>query len=224
MQLKFLIAKNALLHFYHYNYWDNSEIFSLKSFYDVNESDRIWKIKLRIICAENSDVIIASVVADASVEEQIFLYEKFYLDYSFTKIGMELHIHPNGLQRWRDKFLIDISSLINFHLPVADMFSRNKVEALIFSLERIISFFYSYGHYDIAFLNVLKSRLYAYQNLLFAIKHFLSSDSDNIGIRIIRSKILNPNISLDELENRLHVSHTTVSRYVHYFQQEFYPF
>ena len=107
MQLKLFIAKNALLHFYRYQYWTTEEYNSLQHFCEKEDSDGIWKAKLRLLCEENNDVIVAAVLADLTPEEQIFLYEKFRLDYSFVKIGLKLNIHPNGLQRWRDKILSD---------------------------------------------------------------------------------------------------------------------
>lgn len=224
MQFKFLIAKNALLHFYNYNYWYGTELDSLQNFCSVNDSDRIWKIKLRVLCEENSDIIVAAVVADATPEEQIFLYDKFRADDSFVKIGMKLHIHPNGLQRWRDKFFDEIASLMNYQLPIYDIFSRNKIEALIFSLERMISFQLSYGLYDPNVLKILQERLAQYQKLLFIIKQCAESESNNIGIKIIRIKILNPNITSDELADAVNSSHTTINKYINLFQQEFYPF
>ena len=223
MQLKLFLAKNALLHFYQYQYWTAEEYNSLQRFCETDDSDRMWKTKLRLLCAENNDVIVASVLADSTPEEQIFLYEKFRLDYSFVKISLQLNIHPNGLQRWRDKILFDIASLMNYKLPVSDIFSRNKIEALIFSLERIISFQLSYGRYDSNVIKILQEKLSEYQRLLFIIKQCMESNSNNIGIQIIRMKILNPNITAEELARCSKVSHTTVERYINYFKQKFYP-
>ena len=224
MQLKLFLAKNALLHFYRYEHWTAEGYNSLQRFFETDDSDRMWKTKLRLVCEENNDVIVAAVLADLTSEEQIFLYEKFRLEYSFVKIGLELHIHPNGLQRWRDKILSDIAELMNYKLPVADIFSRNKIEALIFSLERIISFQLSYGRYDSGVLDMLQERLSEYQRLLFIIKQCMESNSDNIGIQIVRMKILNPNITAEELARYADVSHTTVDRYINYFKQKFYTF
>ena len=224
MKLNFYLAKNALVHFFNYNYWTSEELQSLQHFFSASDSDRIWKLKLRCLCQENNDMIVAAVIADASPEEQIFLYDKFRLNYSFVKIGMELHIHPNGLQRWRDKFLLEISALMNYYLPVNSIFSQNKVEVMIFALERIITFLETYGRYEVKFLDALKLKLAVYQDLLFIIKQILHSNSEVIGVKIIRTKILNPNITLEDLTHRLKVSHTTVNKYVQYFQQKFYPF
>ena len=224
MKLEFFLAKSAILHFFHYRYWTKEELHSLQHLFSSDGSDRIWKMQLRFLCQENNDMIVAAVLADASPEEEIFLYDKFYKQDSFVKIGMKLHIHPNGLQRWRDKFLLEISSLMNYHLPVSSMFSRNKIEVMICCLERIISLIEPYGRYDISFMNGLKAKLNGYQNLLFVIKQIMNSDSEHIGIQIVRLKILNPNISCDELGKRLRISHTTVTKYIQYFQQNFYPF
>ena len=49
-------------------------------------------------------MLVGAVVADASDEEQIFLHDRYRLNLSFVNIGIKLSVHPNGLQRWRDKF------------------------------------------------------------------------------------------------------------------------
>lgn len=166
-------------------------------------------------------MIVAAVLADARPEEQTFLYGRYCRKLSFVNIGMKLHIHPNGLQRWRDKFLADIASLLEYKLPPTDIFSRNKIEALIFVLERTVVFHEIHGDFDHKVLNTLKVKLQFYQNLLFVLKQFLNSDSIHIGVKIIQMKILNPNITSEELEEELSVSHTTVAHYVHRFQKNF---
>lgn len=223
MHLKFFLAKNSLLHFYHYQYFKSEDYHYLKSVCEINNSDKVWKLKLRLLCEENNDVMVAAVLADATSEEQIFLYDKFSRDYSFVKIGLKLNVHPNGLQRWRDKFLSKIATMMDYNLPVEDIFSRNKIEALIFSLERIISFLMSYGCYDVITLNKLQEKLSAYQNLLFVVKQCIESNSENVGMQVIRSKILNSNIKVEELARSLNLSHTTVNKYIHSFQKKFYP-
>ena len=222
MHLKFLLAKNALLHFYHYQYLNGEDHRYLKSICEVNDSDKTWKLKLRLLCEENNDVIVSAVLADSTPEEQIFLYDKFSRADSFVKIGLKLNVHPNGLQRWRDKFLSKISMMMDYNLPVEDIFSRHKVEALIFSLERIISFLLSYGCYDAMILGKLQEKLSAYHNLLFAIKQCIESNSEDIGMQVIRYKILNSNKTVEEIARSLNLSHTTVNKYIHCFQKKFY--
>ena len=224
MNLNLFLAENALSHFFHYQYWTVEEYDAIQRFCESDNLDKTWKIKLRLICEENNDFIVAAVLADSTPEEQIFLYDKFRLGDSFIKISLKLHIHQNGLRRWRDRILSDVAALMNYNLPISDTFSRNKIEALIFSLERIINFMLSCGHYDPNVLNILKERLLKYQHLLFIIKQCLESDSDNVGIQILRTKILNPNISAEELAKAVNSSHTTVNKYIHLFQKKFYPF
>lgn len=95
---------------------------------------------------------------------------------------------------------------------------------MVFALERIISFLETYGRYEVRFLDGLKLKLAGYQDLLFIIRQFLNSNSESVGVQIIRAKIINPNSSLEELTSSLKVSHTTVNKYLQYFQQKFYPF
>ena len=55
------------------------------------------------------------------------------LSFSLANDALLHFLHPNALQRWRDKFLAEISALINSNLPDYDIFSRNK-NAILFSL------------------------------------------------------------------------------------------
>lgn len=222
-KLRFSLANDALLHFFRNNYWSDAEIDFLDNFCLRNFSDRFWKLKMRLLYEENNDVIVASVFVDANFEERYFLTERFFRNSSFVKIGNDLHVHPNALQRWRDKFFYEIALLMNFELPDEDIFSRNKVEALIFVLERNIVFFEDYGKTDSHLLLELKSKLQIFQNLLFAIRYFLNSDSLDVGNKIIQAKILHPNFSAEELEKIVGFSHTTVSKYLLQFRSHFYP-
>lgn len=131
---------------------------------------------------------------------------------------MKLHIHPNGLQRWRDKFLDEISALLNFELPDSDIFSRNKIEAIICVLERIVTFFESHHLQSTNFLNNIKLKLNYYNKLLFCINYFLELDPIFVGDCIIKSKILNQNMSLKELEQCTGYSRTTISHYINLFK------
>lgn len=221
--LKLLPAKQALVHFFQNDYWTDEEIDFLHSFCACHDSDKIFKLKLRLLTLDNNDFIVAAALADASSEEFQFLYNKYRLNHSFTKISLELHVHPNGLQRWRDKFLNEIAILLDFSLPINDIFSKNKVGTLVFTLERLIVLLEEYGKADERTLHALKVKLSAYQNLLFVLKQYSSADSEHVGCKIIQLKIHNQNISAVELENRSGCSHTTISNYIRHFQEKFYP-
>ena len=121
-KLSFSSANDALFHFFHSNYWSADEIIFLNRLCFKNP-ERLWKLKMRLLFEENNDFIIASVFADANDEERTFLLDRFAKNFSFVKIGMILHLHPNALQRWRDKFLTEISALMNF-VP----FSKKRTE------------------------------------------------------------------------------------------------
>lgn len=139
-KLKFFLANDALIHFFKNRYWSADELTFARSFCQIHNSPNIWNLKLRLLCEENNDMIVASVLADSPSEMLSFLIDRYHRNLSFVQISHKLHVHKNGLQRWRDKILSDIASLIEYKLPLADIFSRNKVEALIFSLERTIFF------------------------------------------------------------------------------------
>ncbi len=220
-KLKFSLASDALFHFFNNQYWSSEEITFIRNFSD--DSDNAHKLKLRLLCEENNDIIVAAVLADSASDELTFLRDRYLKHFSFVKISMKLHIHPNGLQRWRDKILTDIASLLEYKLPMSDIFSRNKIEALIIVLERTIVFHETCRDFDRKFLTSLKIKLHFYQNLLFKLKQFLTSDSSRVGVKIIQAKIFNPRVSNEELEKFFGVSHTTISRYIRLFQQNFFP-
>lgn len=222
-KLKISLAKSALTHFFQNDYWTTDEIAFIQSFCSRYDSDRILKLKMRLLAEENNDMLVAAVLADSSPEEIFFLYDKYRFGRSFLQISIDLNIHVNGLQRWRDKFLTEIASLLEFNLPSHDIFSRNKVEALVFVLERTIAFYETYSNADVAVLDFLKFKLDVYQNLLFAIKFFLLSDSQELFSRTIRTKILNQRATFSELEILTDSSHTSILRYLNLFQQHFYP-
>ena len=94
--LKLLPAKQALVHFFQNDYWTDEEIDFLHSFCACHDSDKIFKLKLRLLTLDNNDFIVAAALADASSEEFQFLYNKYRLNHSFTKISLELHVHPRN--------------------------------------------------------------------------------------------------------------------------------
>ena len=49
-KLKFFLAKSALMHFYRNQYWTSDEIHILRNFFGVNNSERMWKLKMRLLC------------------------------------------------------------------------------------------------------------------------------------------------------------------------------
>ena len=98
-KLKFALAGDALIHFFNYQYSSIEEINFTENFCQSCYSDNFRKLKLRVLCEENNDIIVAAVLADANPEEQTFLYGRYRRNLSFVNIGMNLHIHPNGLVR-----------------------------------------------------------------------------------------------------------------------------
>ena len=76
-KLRFSLANNALIHFFNSQYWIAEEVEFTRSFCQIFNSDRIWKLKFRLLREENNDMIIASVFADLNNEERIFIYERY---------------------------------------------------------------------------------------------------------------------------------------------------
>lgn len=221
-KLKLHLAKQALTHFFGNSCWTKDEIQFIHTFCSEHLSDKTLKLQTRFIAEENNNVLVASVLADLLPEEFEFLYDKYRLEKSYTQISMKLHIHHNSLQRWQEKILTEIASLLEYNLPVDAIFSRNKVEALVFVLERTITFYETTGKADTDVINSLKYKLDVYQNLLFAIKFFLITDSEQLAFRTIKIKILNQRVPLSELEYLTNSSHSSIHHYLNLFQQHFY--
>ena len=80
----------------------------------------------------------------------------------------------------------EIATLLGFDLPINDIFSRNKVGTLVFTLERLIVLLEEYGKADECTLHALKLKLSAYQNLLFALKQYSCADSGDSRLVLCR--------------------------------------
>ena len=93
-----------------------------------------------------------------------------------------------------DFYITQLTKEIAIYLPVDDIFSRNKIGTLVFTLERLIVFLEEYGKANEHTLHSLKVKLSGYQK-----------------------------ISARELKRRSASSHTTVQNYIHRFQEKFYP-
>ena len=221
-KLKNALARQALIHFFNNSYWSREELEYLNGFCSMHNTDKVLKLKTRLLTEENNDMLVASVLADATPDEFKFLHDKYRLGHTFTKISMEVHVHPNALQRWRDKFLEDLGDLMEYKLPDSDIFSRNKVEALVVVLERTLAFYAAHGNAAPEVIRSLKNKLNVYQNLLFAIKFFLLTDSQKLAYRAIKLKIMNQQAAMSELEYLTGASHTTILHYLHLFRQQFF--
>lgn len=75
-KLKFFLANNALVHFFSNEYWSADEVDFVHDFCFSDNSDNIRKLRLRLLCEENNDIIVASVLADANSDEFSFLKDR----------------------------------------------------------------------------------------------------------------------------------------------------
>lgn len=201
--------KEALSHFFNYASYEKVKI-------DENISDE----KIKAFIHENNDLIIGAALAEVTDEERKFLYDRYHSKKSFVSLSIKMHIHINGLQRWRDKILDELSMLLDFKLSDKNKYSRNKVEVLVYVMERIICF---YQHYHLKandFINTLKKRVCAYSKLLLLINEILYSSSQKMEYRIIKIKILNPNVTIEEICKMIGYSRTTIYNHFHTFEQE----
>ncbi len=218
------LAKRALYHYYRENRWSEEDLQIMEEFCRKNMTvEGIQKLKLRLLSDENNDKLVAAVISDATQEERIFLHDKYSEGLSYVSIGIKLHIHPNGLQRWRDRFLSELSSLLSFELPLQDMFSLRKTEALVSVLESLIAYHEKFIKYDEWALNELNHRLIRYRNLLDTLQKYAASTKEDTNCRIIRARILNQHMTIEELEQLTGRTHTTIETHIHAFQEQYFP-
>ena len=206
METKKERAKEALIHFYNYVAYEKTK-------FDDDISDE----KIKSFITENNDLIIGAILSEATDEERKFLYDKYYYRKSFVSLSMKMHVHINGLQRWRDKILDEISTLLNFELPSKDIYSRNKVEVLVYVMQRIMCFYKHYNFEAEGFIKEMGRKLRLYSTLLSNIYFCLYADKQEIEYEIIRTKIVNPHITIKELMELTGTSNATIYNYLHAF-------
>ena len=201
--------KEVLSHFFNYVPYEKVE-------FDEAISDE----KIEAFIHENNDLIIGAALSEVTDEEKNFLYDRYHSKKTFVSLSIRMHVHINGLQRWRDKILDELSLLLEFKLSDKDVYSRNKVEVMVYVMERIICF---YQHYDFEaedFLNALKKRLRSYSKCLLIINEALYSDSREMEYSIIKIKILNPRLTIEEICKITRYSRTTIYHYLHVFEKK----
>ena len=189
-------AQSALFHFFHYHYCTN------KTIKEINDET------VQNFLDEMNNLVVGAVISETTKEEKIFLYGRYCCNESFIELSLKLHIHPNGLQR--DKFLNEIAELLNFRVIERDLYSRNKIEVLVYVLERYINFYEHYNKEAKEFLEEIKIRYEKYHKLLDNIYSFLYSENLKSGDAIIKIKILNPNISFKEMRMITGNSYSTI--------------
>ena len=163
-----------------------------------------------------------AVIAEASHEEKIFLRDKYKLRRNFTAISCRLHVHINGLQRWRDKFLNEIAQLMNYELPERDVWSYRKVGALIKVLERNIEFLEQHEECDSESLKRLKMLQDRYMTLQGGMEEFLKSEEESSRVKVLRERLRHVELSMGELADLVGYSHTTVDLCLAEFLRKYY--
>ena len=201
-------AQSALLHFFHYHYCTNRTI------KEINDET------VQNFLDEMNDLVVGAVMSETTKEEKIFLHGRYCCNESFIELSLKLHIHPNGLQRWRDRFLNEIAALLNFRLIEKDLYSRNKIEVLVYVLKRYINFYEHYNKEAKEFLEEMKIKYEKYHKLLDNIYSFLYAENLNSGDVIIKIKILNPNISFKEMRTITGNSYSTIYHHINSFKEK----
>lgn len=67
----------------------------------------------------------------------------------------------------------------------------------------------------------MMNRLHIYSKWLIIINNVLYSDSENVGIRIMKIKILKPRITVEEMSEITGYSRTTIYYYFNLYQERF---
>lgn len=224
-KVRLYLARQALERYYRgYELINEEQEEQLRELYEESpENKGLMKIRMRLLCRECSEIIVGAVIAEASQHEKIFLRDKYKLHRNFTAIGCKLHMHTNGLQRWRDKFLTEIAQLMNYELPERDIWSHRKVSALVKALERNIEFLGTYGKgADEESLSRLHGLRDKYGVLLAGMDKYLQSPEDSVGSKVVRARVLHVEMNSKELAELVGYSHTTVDMYLGEFLKEYY--
>ena len=223
-KVRLYLARQALERYYRGDDLAEEQEEKLKELYRENpDSKGLQKLRMRLLCRECSEMIVAAVIAEARQEEKIFLRDKYKLRRSFTALSCKLHIHVNGLQRWRDKFLSEVAQLMNYELPERDIWSYRKVSVLVKVVERNIEFLGTYGkgadEESLRRLHGLRDR---YRALLAGMDKYLQSPEDSVGFQVVRARLLHVEMNSKELADLVGYSHTTVDMYLGEFLKEYY--
>ena len=96
--------KEALSHFFNYVPHDK-----------IKFDEKISDEKIEAFIHENNDLIIGAALSEVTDEEKKFLYDRYYSKKTFVSLSIRMHVHINGLQRWRDKILDELSLLLNLN-------------------------------------------------------------------------------------------------------------
>ena len=210
-KVRMYLAKQALERYYRDDGMSEEKKGWMHKLYGDNlDSKSIKKLQMRLLSRECCEIIVGAVIAEASHEEKIFLRDKYKLRRNFTAISCRLHVHINGLQRWRDKFLNEIAQLMNYELPERDVWSYRKVGALIKVLERNIEFLEQHEECDSESLKRLKMLRDRYMTLQGGMEEFLKSEEESSRVKVLRERLRHVELSMGELADLVGYSHTTV--------------
>ena len=224
-KVRLYLARQALERYYRGDELAEEQEEKLKELYRENpDSKGLQKLRMRLLCRECSEMIVAAVIAEARQEEKIFLRDKYKLRRSFTALSCKLHIHINGLQRWRDKFLSEVAQLMNYELPERDIWSYRKVSVLVKVLERNIEFLGTYGkgadEESLRRLCCLRER---YLRLQKGMEAYADSLDESIRTKVVKAHLAHVDMNLVELAALTGYSHTTLNLYLAEFLREYYP-
>ena len=222
-KVRLYLARQALERYYRDDGLSEEQKDWMNKLYGDNlDSKSIKKLQMRLLSRECCEIIVGAVIAEASHEEKIFLRDKYKLRRNFTAISCKLHVHINGLQRWRDKFLNEIAQRMNYELPERDVWSYRKVGALIKGLERNIEFLKQHEECDSESLKRLKMLRDRYMTLYKGMEEYLESEEESSRVKVIRDRLRHVELGTGELANLVGYSHTTVDLCLAEFLRKYY--
>ncbi len=222
-KVRLYLARQALERYYREDDLSEEQKEWMNKLYGDNpDSVGIKKMRMRLLSRECCDIIVGAVIAEASHEEKIFLRDKYKLRRNFTAISCKLHVHINGLQRWRDKFLKEIALLMNYELPERDVWSYRKVGALLKVLERNIEFWEQNEERDNESLRRLCGLRDKYRALHNGMEEYLKSNDESSHVKVVKERLLHVEMGTGELAAHVGYSHTTVDLCLAEFMKKYY--
>ena len=212
-KLKLNLAQKALYRYFEKNMYSEEYRQSIMQYCKENmTNENLIKLSMRIMKEQNNNKIIKCILNEASEEERQFLYNKYKQNLTFVAIAMKLHVHPNGLQRWRDKFLTEIAIMLFYELPANDIYSIAKIKLLIEVLAENIEFLEGTykGKADPNVLNTFRIRKEKYQQILDRLEYIQKNTPKDSLEQIIKLKLKYTNASVEELAKKSGFSTGTI--------------
>lgn len=225
------IAEKLLCDFFNESSSRKQEISQLKLFLqDIScEDNEVREYLFRILRHEANHVMIDTVLHSLPEEKQRYIKLKYASNKQYNVMGlsMELCVSYQQLGKWSQTILDDIYHATHFHLFPKDVYFRKK---LINMLEVLAGFVATIQELDSNHTLVGKNQytLYAYRynqyrKILESLDSCMAHPEKNLQNQIVATVAMQPYAPRDEIASLCGCKTSTVSRYLHIYEQKLLP-